>query len=56
MQLSDDMRDELERRLTRIASEQQDDPAFRDLPATDVGLLLVFAAAAVIGTVWLQAG
>ena len=34
--LSDDMRSELEQRLSRIAIEQPDDPAFRDVPATDV--------------------
>jgi hypothetical protein len=41
--LSDDMRAELERRLALTAVEQPDDPAFRDLPALDhLGLLVLF--------------
>jgi hypothetical protein len=54
MHRSDDMRAELERRLTHIAGEQRDDPAFRDLPATDVGLLLAFGVVAALGTVLLR--
>jgi hypothetical protein len=56
MHLSDDMRAELEQRLTRIALEQHDDPAFQDLPATDVVWLLAFVVLSIVGTVWLQAG
>jgi len=56
MQLSDDMRAELERRLERIAAEQPDDPAFRDLPAADVVCLLALVVFAAVGTVLLQAG
>ncbi len=55
MHLSDDMRAELEQRLARIASEQNDDPAFVDLPLLDVGLLLACVVLAIVGTVWLQA-
>ncbi len=55
MHLSDDMRAELERRLNVIASEQQHDPAFRDLPTADVICLLVFVVLAIVGTVLLQA-
>ncbi len=54
MRLSDDMRDELERRLTLIASEQADDPAFRDLPTSDVRALLLLVVAAAAVTVMLQ--
>jgi len=56
MQLSDDMRAELERRLERMAAEQPDDPAFRDLPAADVVCLLAFAVFATVGIVLLQSG
>ncbi len=54
MHLSDDMRDELERRLALIADEQADDPVFRDLPKPDVVALLVLVVASVVGTVILQ--
>ncbi len=56
MQLSNAMRAELERRLERTAIEQPDDPAFRDLPTSDHLWLLVLAAAAIVGTILLQAG
>ncbi len=56
MHLSDEMRAELERRLDRIAAEQPDDLAFRDLPAADVVCLLAFVFFAAVGTVLLQAG
>jgi hypothetical protein len=54
MHLSDAMRAELERRLADIAREQADDPAFRDLPTTDVGWLLAFLVCSIVGTVPLQ--
>ncbi len=54
MHLSDAMRAELERRLARIAHEQAEDPAFRDLPATDVGWLVAFLVCSIVGTVLLQ--
>ncbi len=54
MHLSDDMRTELERRLEVIASEQHDDPAFRDLPTVDVISLLLLLVFAIVGTVLLQ--
>lgn len=55
MHLSDDMRAELERRLALIASEQPDDPAFRDLPTIDVAWLLALFVIAIVGTVFMQA-
>lgn len=55
MHLSDAMRAELERRLACIAREQENDPAFRDLPATDVVSLVMLLVGAVVGTVLLQA-
>jgi hypothetical protein len=53
--LSDEMREELERRLALIASEQAGDPAFRDLPLLDVIALLAFVGLAVLVTLLLQA-
>jgi hypothetical protein len=54
--LSDDMRAELERRLALTAVEQPDDPAFRDLPAMDHLWLLVLLIGACVAAYVLQAG
>ncbi len=56
VQLTDDMRAELERRLALNALEQPDDPAFRDLPRIDLASLLALVAVAVAVVLLLQAG
>lgn len=41
--LNDELRDELDRRLVTIASQQADDPSYQDLPRSDGwALVLIF--------------